>query len=234
MTIFRIFSSMRTLYYSPICPFSRKIRFLLAEKKIDFTLIDEPFWTKNPHFIKLNPLGQVPIFIDLQDCVVVDSSVISEYLEETYCEKSFLGATIAEKTEVRRVCAWFDHKFFHDVTLPLLKEKFFKRFFPGQQDSGPNSQIIRAAKNSIIDHLRYLEWLIERRPYLGGAFFSLADMAAGSHISVVDYFGDIAWEKFLVTREWFFRIKSRPTFRAFLKDRIPGIAPCKHYENLDF
>ncbi len=225
---------MRTLYHYPLCPFSRKIRFLLAEKKIDFTLIEEPFWKKNPHFIKMNPLGQVPIFLDLQDYIVVDSTVITEYIEETYPEKSFLGENIQEKTEVRRICSWFDHKFFHDVTLPLLNEKVFKRFLSLSQETGPNSQTIRVAKNSIVDHLRYLEWLIERRPYLGGAFFSLADMTAGVHISVIDYLGDINWEKFSITHEWFFRIKSRPTFRSFLKDRVLGLAPSKHYENLDF
>lgn len=229
---------MRTLYHYPLCPFSRKVRFLLAEKRLDVTLEEEAFWKKEPTFIALNPLGQVPVLLDLQDHVICDSAVISEYLEELYPEKTLLGITLQERTEVRRICAWFDGKFASDVTLPLLKEKLLKRFGAmtnvRETHKGPDSGLIRFAKSAAIHHLRYLSWLIERRPWLAGSFFSLADITASAHISVVDYLGDIPWEKSPLAHEWFARIKSRPTFRSFLKDRIAGLPPSSHYENLDF
>ena len=223
---------MRTLYHYPLCPFSRKIRFILSEKKLDVLLKEEAFWKKNPDFIKLNPLGQVPILIDLQNQIICDSTVISEYLEEAYPERPLLGSTPTERAEIRRICAWFDGKFAQDVTKPLLNEKLFKRF--SVQSKGPDSSVIRSVKNAAVDYLSYLGWLIERRPWIGGAFFSLADMTASSHISVIDYLGDVPWEKVPLAHEWFLRIKSRPSFRPFLKDRAAGLLPSKHYEDLDF
>lgn len=229
---------MRILYHYPLCPFSRKIRFLLAEKRLDIALEESSFWKKTPEFIKLNPLGQVPILSDLQDQVICDSAVIAEYLEEMYPERSFLGTLVSERTEVRRICAWFDGKFANDVTLPLLKEKLLKRLgaIVGSRgtNAGPDSGVIRAAKVASLQHLHYLGWIIERRTWLAGHFFSLADITAAAHISSIDYLGDIAWEKVPLVHQWYARIKSRPTFRSFFKDRIPGITPSSHYENLDF
>ena len=63
---------------------------------------------------------------------------------------------------------------------------------------------------------------------------AVADIAAVAHISTVDYFGDINWEKFESVKNWFMRIKSRPSYRGFFSDKIPAIAPAAHYAELDF
>ena len=63
---------------------------------------------------------------------------------------------------------------------------------------------------------------------------SYADLAAAAHLSCVDYLGDVPWEEDEAARAWYARIKSRPSFRPLLSDRIPGMAPSAHYDNLDF
>ena len=62
----------------------------------------------------------------------------------------------------------------------------------------------------------------------------LADLTAASHISCLDYLGDIPWEKFPEIKLWYSRIKSRPSFRSILTDKIVGIPPRGNYALLDF
>ena len=54
---------MRYLHHFWLCPFSRKIRIVLAEKKLEFELVFEKFWERREGFLKLNPAGQVPALI---------------------------------------------------------------------------------------------------------------------------------------------------------------------------
>src|SRR5207244_926983 len=75
------------------------------------------------------------------------------------------------------------------------------------------------------DHLGYVEGLLQARDWLAGRRLSLADFAAGAHISVIDYFGDIPWRDYPAAKTWYMRVKSRPAFRPILADRWPGLAP---------
>lgn len=225
---------MRILYHYPLCPFSRKIRLVLAEKKLDFSAEIERFWEKRPEFMKLNPAGQVPILVDLNGSVINDSIAISEYLEDAYPERPLIGESLLQRAEVRRLVGWFDSKFASEVSLNLLTEKNIKRYLNSQTSSGPNSAVIRNAQSMVHSHLDYVSWLVDRRNWLAGDDFSLADIAAAAHISVVDYMGDIPWDKHPVAKDWYVRIKSRPTFRNLLLDRVPALAPSAHYGDLDF
>jgi glutathione S-transferase len=223
---------MRTLYHYPLCPFSRKIRFMLAEKKLDFELEVEKFWERRQEYLTLNPTGQVPALVDLNGFTICDSYAIGEYLDETYPERPLIGTSSQHKAEVRRLVAWFDDKFAREVSLNLIFEKTLRRFM---RQAGPtNSQAIRYAKTNINHHLSYISWLIDRRKWLAGDDFSLADITAAAHISVVDYLGDVPWENHESTKDWYMRIKSRPSFRAILNDRLPGIPPFPQYMELDF
>lgn len=225
---------MRILYHYPLCPFSRKIRLILAEKKLDFSLEIESFWEKKADFIKLNPAGQVPILVDLNGSVIPDSMAIAEYLEDAYPDPVLIGEDLTGRAEVRRLIGWFDGKFASEVSLTLVMEKNIKRYLKNEPNSGPNSVAIRNAKSLINYHLEYISWLVDRRNWLAGDNFSLADITAAAHLSVVDYLGDVPWDRHPVAKEWFARIKSRPTFRSFLQDRVPGLAPAGHYGDLDF
>jgi glutathione S-transferase len=69
---------------------------------------------------------------------------------------------------------------------------------------------------------------------LAGNTLSLADFAAAAQISCLDYLGDMIWDKHPMIKEWYAVIKSRPSFRQILMDRIVGFTPPPHYQNLDF
>ena len=223
---------MRSLHHFPLCPFSRKVRLCLAEKHLDFGLELVEFWNKNGSFYEINHAEQVPVMVDLNGATIADSSVICEYLDETYPEKTLLAGTPAERAEVRRLVVWFDQIFGGEVTLPLLYEKVIKRQMKLKE--GPNSTVIRTSKCKLKKNLEYLGWLVDRRKWLAGNHLSFADLAAGAHLSVIDYLGDIEWDLYPVAKDWYARIKSRQSFRSLLQDRAPGVAPPSHYAVLDF
>ena len=120
---------MRILYHLPLCPFSRKIRLIMAEKRLSFELMTEAVWKKRDEFLSMNPAGTVPVLVEETGLAICDSYAISEYLEEAYPDTLLMGRTLAERVEVRRLVAWFDDKFNREITRNLLFEKMFKRLF---------------------------------------------------------------------------------------------------------
>ncbi len=222
---------MRKLYHYWLCPFSRKVRLLLAEKKLDFDLVTIKPWEPNSSFLPLNPEGLPPVLTDEDGKHIANAYPITEYLEEAYLEPSFLGKASTQRAEVRRLVAWFDEKFNGEVTHNLVYEKVLKRKM-GQ--GGPDSAVIRIGNTNIHDHLEYISWLCDRRKWLAGDDFSLADISASAHLSCIDYLGDVPWDKHPVAKLWYARVKSRPSFRDILGDVVPGLTPPTHYTDLDF
>ena len=221
---------MRVLYHSLLSAASRKVRVVLAEKNLDFTMKAEKPWERRPEFLALNPAGDVPVLIDNDD-VFAGTEAIVEYLDEMYREKMLIGINPLDRAEVRRLVAWFDDKMNREVTENLVGEKIMKRTIGEGQ---PNSQAIRAGHANLPHHLDYIGYLVDRRRWLAGEFFSVADITAAAHLSTLDYLGDVPWESHEPAREWYARIKSRPSFRAILADHVPGLPPPKHYADLDF
>lgn len=222
---------MRILYHLPLSPFSRKVRLALAEKRIPFDLRAERVWERREEFLDMNPAGTVPVLVEENGLVVADSGAICEYLDEAYPDTPLLGRTLAERAEVRRLVAWFDHKFHFEVTRCLVYEKHMKR----QLGRGnPDAAAIRAGYQNLRPHLDYLGWLAESRHWLAGPTLTLADLAAAAHVSTLDYIGDVDWLISEAAKEWYARVKSRPSFRPLLGDRVSGVTPPEHYADLDF
>ena len=222
---------MKTLYHLWLSPYCRKVRIVLAEKKIDYRLETENTWLRRREFLAINPAGEVPVLIEDDGTSIADSQTICEYLEEVVPDPSIFPADLKERAEARRIVAWFDRKFSAEVSENLVGEKIFKRFL---KTGAPNSALIRAGQQNIHYHLDYIGWLSERRNWLAGGVFSIADIVAAAHLSSVDYLGDVPWEDHISAKEWYVRIKSRPSFRAILADHLPGEPPPKHYADLDF
>ena len=222
---------MKTLYHLWLSPYCRKVRIVLAEKKIDYRLETENTWLRRREFLAINPAGEVPVLIEDEGTSIADSQAICEYLEEIVPDPSIFPVDPKERAEARRIVAWFDRKFSAEVSENLVGEKIFKRFL---KTGAPNSALIRAGQQNIHYHLDYIGWLSDRRNWLAGGVFSIADIAAAAHLSSVDYLGDVPWEDHISAKEWYVRIKSRPSFRAILADHLPGEPPPKHYADLDF
>jgi glutathione S-transferase len=230
---------MYNLYHQTLCPFSRKVRFVLTEKGIDFALTEENLSERRPYFVALNPAIQVPVIENPETGeVVCGSDVICEYVEEKFgdhndlMEDGFVGKSPLERAEVRRIQSWFDDKFYNEVTKYILSEKLLNSI--EDKSYTPNPKKLRAAYHNINMHFDYIEYLLRKRKWLGGEFFSLADISAAAQISSVDYFGDIDWEKRPRVKDWYSLVKSKKGFKPILNDRIRGFKPPKWYDELDF
>tara|TARA_B100001057_G_scaffold95011_1_gene91436 strand:+ start:625 stop:1287 length:663 start_codon:yes stop_codon:yes gene_type:complete len=218
------------LYNLPLSPFCRKIRLVLFEKKIEFELFEEKVWEKRMDFLRINPACKVPVLTN-KNLIIADSNAIFEYLEEKYPFPSLLSNNLIEKAEIRRIVGWFDDKFHNEVTKNLLYEKINKKLSKTGQ---PDSNNIKIGTHNIKFHIDYLDWLLEKRKWLAGNNMTIADLTAASHISVLDYLGDIDWERSDFVKNWYYKVKSRPSFRTLLTDFLPGFIPSSHYMDLDF
>lgn len=221
---------MVLLVHHTLSPFSRKIRVIMAEKKMLFVLREEEPWNISKDILKLNPAGDLPIFI-FDGKIISGNYAISEYLEEKFTDPRLYNQDLLRRAEERRLCDWFDNKFYKEVYQNVVTEKVFKRFRDGL---APDSRRLKAGLNNLKFHMEYIDWLAERNNYLAGQEFSMADAAAAAHLSILDYLGDIDWEAFKNAKLWYSKIKSRAGFQDILKDTIKGIYPSKHYKNLDF
>ena len=221
---------MIQLHHFALSPFSRKVRLVLAEKKLEVELLDEPYWEREPEFLRRNPAGQVPV-LRIDGLTLSESAAICEYLEETVPEPPLLPREAAARAEVRRLVGWFDDKFHREVTAKLVGERVFKKL---TRQGYPDGTAIKDGVKAIKFHLDYMGWLLEQRRWLAGDAISLADFAAAAQLSCLDYSSDVDWARSEAVRDWYAKIKSRPAFRGVLADHVPGFRPAGHYADLDF
>ena len=226
---------MATLLHYPLCPFSRSVRLALAECGIEAELAEERPWEWRAEFLALNPAGSLPVLISDNDGPISGAYAISEYLGETGGGgggfQPFPGDAAA-RAEVRRLVDWFHRKFHDEVTNYLVEEKVFRRF--GPKSASPDMEAMRAGHENLRYHLTYIGHLAEKRSWLAGDALSFADLAAAAHLSALDYLGEVPWEDHEPAKHWYALLKSRPSFRPLLADRVAGFIPSGTYADLDF
>jgi glutathione S-transferase len=230
---------MLTLFHHPICPHSRFVRLILEEYGLASRLVEERVWVRRPEFLILNPAGTTPVLVEEGGPAVPGAGVIAEYIDETQgaaaAERRLMPSDRGARIEVRRLTSWFNDKFFEEVSGPLVMERVYKRYIPaGRGGSAPDTEILRAAKSNIKYHLVYIGWLVRARDWLAGDSLTYADLSAAAHLSAADYLGDVPWDDDESAKNWYARIKSRPSFRALLSEVLPGLAPSRTYADLDF
>lgn len=233
---------MLKLIEYPLCPFSRSIRLALGEYELIVELNEERPFAPSRGFLEINPAGELPVLIIRDDLALSGAYAISEYLGETNGRKRDNGlgqrqnrlfpGDNTERAEIRRLVDWFHRKCHAEVTDPLLEEKVYQRFRGGR--GAPDPELIRAGRENLRYHLSYISYLADSRNWLAGDELSFADLAAAGHLSVLDYLEEVPWESYPAAKDWYARIKSRPSFRPLLADRIPGLAPPAAYADLDF
>ncbi len=223
-----------------LCPRSRSIRLALAEFGLEPDLLDENPWEWRAGFLAKNPAGELPVLDMKNGLTLCGVYSISEFIAEEVRASNPNGRAIAlfpgnreERAEVRRLVDWFHGKFDREVSRELLYEKVTQRMRPSNP-AAPDVEILRAVKSNLRYHLSYLSYLAESRRWLAGDELSFADLAAAAHVSTVDYLGEMLWDEYPAAKSWYVRLKSRPSFRSLLADRVPGTPPPLAYTDLDF
>lgn len=225
----------RTLHHFPLDPASRFARLVLGEKRLPFADAPTRYWERPKELTRLNPSGLVPVLVEVSEgqppLVLCETRAIIDHLEETHDDPALLSRDAAERAEARRLMTWFERKFEFEASGYILHEKIEKRLL---SLGPPDLSNLRQGRDALKSHLFMLDDLLQAREWLAGKRLSLADFAAASHLSVIDYFGDVPWRDVPAVKTWYMKLKSRPCFRPLLADRWPGLAPAGHYDDLDF
>jgi glutathione S-transferase len=228
---------MAVFHHSPLDPHSRFIRLVMAELQMEADFVEERPHERRREFLAINPAGTIPVLVEHDGQVVPGAAIIAEYLDETrglvLGERRLLPEDPAGRVEVRRLIDWFLVKFHAEVTEPLTYEKLIKPTL-GQTGGSPDPATLRAARTNIRYHLKYIGHLLSRHNWIAGDRLTYADLAAAALLSTADYLGDVPWNEDETAKLWYAKVKSRPTFRALLVDRVRGLPPARHYTDLDF
>jgi glutathione S-transferase len=231
---------MHTLRHYRLCPFSRSIRIALAELAVEVELTEEKPWEWRAEFLAINPSGELPVLEMETGKVVCGAYAVSEYLADEFMSHPVDGSVVPlfpgngeQRAEVRRLVDWFHRKCDREVVGELLQEKLYTRIAMDPPRS-PDPEVLRAIRANLRYHLSYIGFLADQRRWLAGDEMSFADIAAAAHMSCADYLGEVPWDQYPSAKVWYARMKSRPSFRSILADRVPGAAPPPHYEDLDF
>ncbi len=228
---------MLTLYHHPLSGHSRFIRVALGEYRISVDPIEEHPWARRREFMVLNPAGTLPVLVE-NDRAVCGAGPIAEYLDETrgggLGEHRLMPREPVDRAEMRRLLDWFNVKFSAEVTDYLVTEKVFKLQMTTPARQPPDAAAIRAGRENIRYHLRYIGFLAGNRNWLAGERLTYADLAAAAQLSCIDYLGEVPWDEDDLARDWYARVKSRPSFRPLLADIVRGMPPSPAYADLDF
>ena len=217
---------MLRLHHFPLSPLCRKVRLVLNEKRLPHECVVIRPWDEG---ISLTELTRLVL---TDGYVLTDARAIAEYLEETSAGAPLLAVNHRDRAEARRWVNWADDHMWSSVTSQVLQERLLKRFDP-REDRQPDLAALKAAQQELRACMHVLERQLDRSASLAGGL-GLADLSAAAHLSCLDYFGDVPWPDFVATRDWYARIKSRPSFRALLSDTLPGVPHAAHYQDLDF
>ena len=220
-------------------PASRFVRLILSEYGYQTELSEEQPWENRRDFLTLNPAGTLPVYVDDSMRALCGATIISEYLDETSGimkrDRRLLAEDPFQRAEIRRLTEWFLQKMEADVTRPLVRERIFKlQMTPDQGGGAPDSKILRTSRSNIRQHMKYLSWLAGSRPWLAGDRISYGDLAGAEASSILYPPVEIASSAATRAKEWYQRLKSRPSFRPLLAERVRGVTPFSHYADLDF
>jgi glutathione S-transferase len=214
---------MRRLIHLVLSPPSRFARLLIGEKR----LACDPASAEDP-------LAHLPVFVELDGTRYTGLWAIVDQLEGTYPDNPMTPADDAARSETLRLFDWAMGHLNETVTRKIVHEKGGQRFTGAATRSAPDMNTIRSGRDALKPALKMLGGLAEERGYLSGRECSLADLAVAAHLSALDYFGEVAWTEYPPAAEWYMRMKSRPSFRSLLADKVPGQPPVMHYAELDF
>lgn len=205
---------------------------MLKEKALEYVSVKENPWDRRPEWLALSQNGELPLLLEDEKTLITGQYAITEYVEECHTSPNLLGRTPLERAAVRHMVEWFDTVFYQEVTYGFLNEKVYAQHLDNRV---PDMHILRIATENLHYHIRYLEQLTQHTSWLVGEHFSLADIAAACHLSVLDFLGEIHWpEVDEKVKIWYALMKSRPGMRPLLKDKLPGFTPPSYYANPDF
>jgi glutathione S-transferase len=192
-------------------PFVRKVRVVLAEKKLDYGYELENVWTAETRIHLFNPLGKVPCLIMEDGSSMYDSRVIAEYLDTLTPVCKLLPPNGRDRADVKVWEALADGVL--DAAVLVRLEQTLR---PEAQQS---AAWIERQMGKVHAGLAVMSANLGDSPFCKGNHYSLADVAVGCALGWVSFrFPDIAWrDDYPNLAKLFDKLSERPSF----KDTVP-------------
>ena len=173
---------------SPTSPYSRKVRVVMAEKKLDYQHVIEDVWALDSTITESNPLGKVPCLVMEGGEAVFDSRVIVEYLDTLSPVGKLIPSQGRERAEVKTWEALADGLL--DAALLARLETMFS----GRTEAQHSPAWIDRQMAKIHAVLKAMSTGLGDKPFCSGVHFSLSDVAVGCALGYLDLrFNDITW-----------------------------------------
>jgi glutathione S-transferase len=167
-------------------PYVRKVRIVMAEKRIDYHLELEDVWAPDTRILDSNPLGKVPCLIMEDGGAVFDSRVIVEYLDGMTPVAKLIPPSGRERAEVRTWEALAD-----GVVDALILTRLEQTQRPPEQQS---QKWIDRQLQKVDTGVRAMSLGLGEKPWCNGHTYSLADIAVGCALGYLDFrFAHIDW-----------------------------------------
>ena len=192
-------------------PFVRKVRVVMAEKKLDYDFVLEDVWAPDTKIQTSNPLGKVPCLVMEDGGAMFDSHVIVEYLDTLTPVSKLIPANSRERSEVKCWEALADG---------VLEAGVLIRLEHLQRSEEIRSQAwIDRQQRKIDAGLKAMSAGLAEKPFCSGTHYSLADVAVGCALGWLSFrFPEIAWrEDYPTLAKLFEKLSERPSF----KDTVP-------------
>lgn len=169
-------------------PYVRKVRVVMAEKKLDFQLMPEDVWAENTTIFSSNPLGKVPCLIMDDKDAVFDSRVIVEYLDTLTPVAKLIPANGRERAEVRTWEALGDGVC--DAAILARLEQTWN----GRTEAQRSQAWVDRQMGKIHHAIEAMARGLADKPFCSGTHFSLSDIAVGCALGYLDFrFAQIDW-----------------------------------------
>ena len=169
-------------------PYVRKVRIVMAEKKLDYQFVDEDVWSSDTTIGQSNPLGKVPCLVMEGGEALFDSRVIVEYLDTMTPLAKLLPPSGRERAEVRTWEALGDGML---DALILVRLEQTQR--PAEQQS---QKWIDRQMGKVHAGLAAMSSGLGEKPWCNGNGYSLADVAVGCTLGYLDFrFAHIKWRE---------------------------------------
>ncbi|SFD50902.1 glutathione S-transferase family protein [Massilia yuzhufengensis] len=195
-------------------PYVRKVRVVMAEKKLDFTLVLENVWAPETTIQAVNPLGKIPCLVMEDGSTLYDSRVIVEYLDTLTPVCKLLPTIKRERTEVKVWEALADGVI--DAAITVFLER---RERPPEQQS---AKWIERQMGKVHAGLRVMSDKLGESPHCMGVHYTLADVAVGCTLGWLALrFPEIDWRgEYPNLARLFDKLSERASFR----DTVPFAA----------
>ena len=205
---------MLKIHGALLSPFVRKVRAVLAEKKIAYELIPANPFEKSEAFLARSPLGRIPALEDEQGRTLADSSVIAEYLEERFPDPPLFPRDPYDRARVR----WFDEYADGGMAPDLTGKIFFQRVISAKLMKKPSDEtIVASGLAAVPKFFGYLEKELGANPYLVANTFTLADVSVASQLVNLRHAGvEVDTAAFPALARWFGRISARPSLASLI------------------